>query len=84
MSLRGKHKPYRITEISRPHFNLTAKLCGLGQDMEGIIEDTVAKTPAVIDRVGSALPAGFPESIFDSITKGLKKSARLLESMPPT
>jgi serine/threonine-protein kinase HipA len=83
MALRGKRKHYRLHEISRRHFNLTAKLCGLGRDMEGIITDTLAKTPAVIERVGGNLPAGFPEKVFDSITKGLRKSAQLLESMPP-
>jgi serine/threonine-protein kinase HipA len=82
MALRGKRKHYRLGEISRRHFNHTAKLCGLGRDMESIIADTLAKTPSVIDRVGDDLPAGFPEKLFDSITKGLRKSAQLLESMP--
>jgi serine/threonine-protein kinase HipA len=82
MALRGKHKHYRLHEITRRHFNHTAQRCGLGRDMEGIIADTLAKTPAVIERVGGNLPAGFPERLFDSITKGLRKSAERLESMP--
>lgn len=83
MSLRGQRKHFRITEIARRHFNLTARLCGLGRDLEGIIAETLKKTPQVIERVGADLPAGFPEKLFESITKGLLKSARLLEAMPP-
>lgn len=83
MALRGKSKHYKVAEIQRRHFNLTANACGLGPDMEGIITDVIARTPKVIEDVGASLPKGFPEALFDSITKGLRRAARQIERMPP-
>lgn len=42
MPLRGKNKHYRIVDVSRHHFNATARLCGLNRDMEDIITATLA------------------------------------------
>ncbi len=78
MALRGTKKHYRIDEIRRRHFDETARACGLGGEMEAIIAEVVAKTPAVIDAVAAALPKGFPEAVFESVTKGLAKSADAL------
>jgi len=69
--------------MTRRHFNLTAKLCGLESTMERIITDILTKTPTVIENVGARLPAGFPGYLFDVITTSLQKSAQLLDSMPP-
>jgi serine/threonine-protein kinase HipA len=75
MALRGKNKHYRLVDIRRPHFTETAKLCGLGGDMGHIIDEVVASTPAIIDKVGAMLPRGFPEALFASVTTGLMKAA---------
>jgi serine/threonine-protein kinase HipA len=75
MALRGTKKHYRIVEIERRHFSETARLCGLGTDMDGIIDDVVERTPGVIDDVGARLPKGFPARVFDAITEGLRKGA---------
>jgi serine/threonine-protein kinase HipA len=77
MSLRDTHKHYRLVDIDRRHFNATARLCGLGPDMNAIIDDIVEKTPRVIDDVGGRLPKGFPARVFETITKGLRKGASL-------
>ena len=79
MALRGKNVHYRIKDVGRRHFNATAHKCGLGQDMEGIIEDILARTPRVIDQVGAHLPSGFPVDVFEAIRGGLLESARRLE-----
>lgn len=78
MALRGTRTHYRISEIQRRHFNATAQQCGLGPDMETLIEDTLAKTPQVIAQVEAKLPEGFPGDVFASITRGLKESATRL------
>jgi serine/threonine-protein kinase HipA len=83
MALRGGSKHYRVAEITRRHFNLTARQCGLGADMEPVIADVVSKTPAVIEKVGATLPKGFPADLFDSVTTGLQKAATQIEQMPP-
>lgn len=74
MALRGTKKHYRIDEIRRRHFDETARLCGLGTDMERMIDEVIAKTPRVIDEVAKAMPNGFPEAVFDAVTKGLVRS----------
>ena len=83
MVLRGTHKHYRIAEITRRHFNLAAQQCGLGNNMEPIIADVIAKTPSVIESVGASLPSGFPEEIFGVVTTELQKAAKLIETMLP-
>lgn len=79
LALRGKNAHYRIREIRRRHFIATAHKCGLGQDMQGIIEEVLARTPKVIEQVGASLPPGFPEDVFESITRGLVESAERLK-----
>lgn len=75
MALRGTRKHYRIDEIGRRHFNETARLCGLGKDMNAIIDRIVEATPTVIEQVGASLPKGFPARVFDTITKGVRTGA---------
>jgi serine/threonine-protein kinase HipA len=85
MSLRAtKAKHYKIVDMDRRRFNLTARRCGLGLDMESIISEVTAATPRVIDKVGARLPKGFPADLFESITTGLRKAAKLLGEMPPS
>lgn len=79
MALRGAQKHYRIADIDRRHFNATARLCGLGKDMESIIDDVVERTPQVIDDVGARLPKGFPMRVFDVITKGAAGAAERMK-----
>jgi serine/threonine-protein kinase HipA len=83
MAVLGANKHYRIADIERRHFNMTAQRCGLGGDMEAIIADVVAKTPSVIASVEATLPKGFPTRVFDSVTAGLKRAAKQIEAMPP-
>ena len=62
MSLRGKNKHYRIEEMSRRLFNMTARQCGLGPDMESVIVDMVRATPGAIERLHAKLPEDFRPS----------------------
>ncbi|MFI5300360.1 MAG: HipA domain-containing protein, partial [Polyangiales bacterium] len=82
MALRGTSKHYRVAEVERRHFNLTARACGLGTDMEAIIADVVDRTPAVIESVATSLPKGFPAELFASVTTGLQKAAKQVGRMP--
>jgi serine/threonine-protein kinase HipA len=82
MSWRDKTKHYRMEEIQRRHFNATARACGLGRDMEGIIEEVVERTSAVIDSVGINLPVGFPDQLFARVSARLRSAADRLAKMP--
>ena len=79
MAVEGKNRHYRWDEIRARHWIETGRRCGIG-DMEAIIADLVARTPAVIDRVGGALPKGFPARIADTILDGLRASSERLQS----
>lgn len=84
MSLRDKAKHYRVEEMRRRHFNATARACGLGRDMESIIDEVVAKTPRAIDAVAASLPRGFPTGLFECVTSGLRGAAAQIAKMPAT
>jgi serine/threonine-protein kinase HipA len=82
MSLRGKNAHFKLEEIFRRHFNQAAHACGLGADMEAIIEDVLARVSGAIAGVERTLPTDFPADVFDTITGGLRAMARKLAAMP--
>jgi serine/threonine-protein kinase HipA len=82
MAVRGKNKHYRLTEIQRRHFNLTAEQCGLGLDMESVITDVIARVPSAVETVGERLPRGFPAELFESVTGGLRRAIKELAKAP--
>ena len=55
MAVRSKSAHWKLNEIKARHWIETARRCGI-VDMEAIIADLVSRTPAVIDRVQSAIP----------------------------
>jgi serine/threonine-protein kinase HipA len=81
MALLGAKRHYRLDEITRRHFDLTAQKCGLGVSMSAIVEDVIARTPAVIASVEGMLPKGFPAKLFTLVTTALQKAARRMERM---
>jgi serine/threonine-protein kinase HipA len=82
MALRDKDKHYRVAEIRRRHFNATARACGVGRDMESILDEVVATTPGVIDAVAAGLPSGFPGELFECVTTRLRSAAEQIGRMP--
>jgi serine/threonine-protein kinase HipA len=79
MALRGTQKHYRIADIRRRHFDATARLCGLGEGMDALVDEIVERTPGVIDEVGARLPRGFPARVFETIAAGLRKGAEEMQ-----
>lgn len=84
MALRGRNAHYRLRDIQRRHFNAMAHRCGLGADMEDIVEDVLAQLDPVLDKLGAELPAGFPEDVFATIAAGMRASARRLQNQKRT
>jgi serine/threonine-protein kinase HipA len=70
-------------KIMRRHFNSTARKVGYGNSAEPLIQDFIARTPAVVDKVRAELPAGFSEKVADRILNGILAAAQALERMPP-
>lgn len=83
MALLGKNRHYLTHSIMRRHFNSTAKKVGYGDSAEPLVQDFIARTPAVVDNVRAHLPAGFSEKVADRILGGLLDAARALERMGP-
>ena len=83
MALLGKNRHYLARGILRRHFNSTAKKVGYGDSAEPLLQDFIARTPAVVDKVRADLPAGFSEKVADQILGGLLKAAGDLARMPP-
>ena len=74
MAVHGKNRHYRWKEICARHWLETGKRCGFGE-MKTIIEDVIARTPAVIQQVRAVVPARFPAQIADSILDGISTRA---------
>lgn len=81
MAMTGKNRHYLFKDIQRRHFNVMAPQCGYGKDAEPIIGRLIERTEGVIEEVGAWLPAGFPQQVADSVFRGLKRAAGLLEGM---
>ena len=67
----------------RRHLNSTAKKVGYGDNAEPLIQDFIARTPAIVDKVRAELPAGFSEMVADRILGGILAAAHSPERMPP-
>ncbi len=82
MALVGKNRHYEAERIQRRHFNSTARRFGYGESAEPLIQAIVERTPAVIDEVQRALPAGFSQAVADRVLGGLQGAALALGRMP--
>ncbi|WP_426175732.1 type II toxin-antitoxin system HipA family toxin [Massilia sp. TWR1-2-2] len=81
LSLLGKNRHYLARSIMRRHFNSTAKKVGYGDSAEPLLQDFIARTPVVVDKVRASLPVGFSEKVADKILGGLLDAASALERM---
>lgn len=74
MGIPSKSKHFKLLEIQRRHFHAFGKRLGLGVDADALISSLIERTPAVVEEVRKALPAGFPESVSEPILTGLLTS----------
>ncbi|HVZ61499.1 MAG TPA: HipA domain-containing protein [Terriglobales bacterium] len=79
MAVQGKNRHYRWNEIRPRHWFETAKRCGFG-DMKSVVDDVIARTPAVIEQVRELIPSGFPGDIAESIFPGITARAKRLSA----
>ncbi len=79
MGLWGKNKHYPWKNMQKQHLVSTGIACGLSESVcVDIIDDMIWKTPDVIDRVNSQLPAGFPAQVADAIFEGVRLKAKAI------
>lgn len=72
MGVKGKSMHYRLGDIQRRHFNHTARLCGWGENMEGLIAEVLDSLTQVLTTAESLLPTGFPEEVFAALRLGMQ------------
>ncbi|MBM7131175.1 type II toxin-antitoxin system HipA family toxin [Dyella mobilis] len=80
MALLGKNRHYAMQRIQRRHFNSTAQQVGYAPTAEPIIEEILARTPAVIAEVHADLPQNFSQVVAETILGGLAQAAGALEA----
>ncbi|MBS0452746.1 MAG: type II toxin-antitoxin system HipA family toxin [Proteobacteria bacterium] len=84
MALMGKNRHYVMEKVLRRHFNSTAQKVGFGGSAEGVIQELIARTPAVIDEVRAQLPKDFSSLVAERVLDGLQTAVNALEGMPAT
>lgn len=84
MALRATHAHWRMRDILRRHWEAAGRRNGIvsesGQGVDGLIDDVVERTPAVIDSVAARLPTDFPGRLAHAILEGLAAAARRLNT----
>ena len=83
MALLGKNRHYEMHGIQRRHFNSTAQKVGFAMTAEPIVEELLARTPAVIAEVQADLPQDFSPRVADAILGGIEEAAKALGRMAP-
>jgi serine/threonine-protein kinase HipA len=66
MALLGKNRHDLARDIQRRHFNSTAKKVGYGDNAEPLLQEFIARTPDVVEKVRGALPDGFSAAVADN------------------
>ena len=86
MAVRSKNAHWRMCDIVRRHWVALGARHGVatedGRQVDLLIDDVVARTPAVIGAVCARLPEGFPEAVADGILEGLQAAANRLADHP--
>lgn len=76
MSVRGSSNYYHLNRIQRRHWINHGELTGLSkQQVAFMIDDIIAITPKVIERVSALLPVSFPSELAESIFTGMRQQS---------
>lgn len=82
MAIRSKNSHWIMRDILRRHWVTVGTEHGVvtpdGHGTEAVLDDIVAKTPGVVQRVREQLPEQFPKHVADSILNGLQIAANRL------
>jgi serine/threonine-protein kinase HipA len=76
MGIRGsKSLHYSWNDILPRHFTQMARHCGLGSEINGMMQELIDRTGAVIALVQAQLPADFPQPLARDVLAGLRSCA---------
>lgn len=77
MAIRGRNAHWKLADIQPRHWDVIAKLAGLG-DAQALRAQLIDAVPSVIARVEAQLPPQFPEQVSSAIFDGMKANASRL------
>lgn len=75
MAWLGAERHYRWHEITRRHIEETARRCGIGETVQGILSGLIEATPRATEAVAKLLPQNFPAHVSEPVLKGLQDAA---------
>lgn len=79
MAVRSKNAHYKMAAIQRRHWNEVAKVNGVGESFESVIQQFMTRAPIAIEAVAKRLPAGFPQVVSDTIFEGIRAQVQRLD-----
>ena len=79
MAVRTNNAHHKMATIQRRHWNEVAKINGVGESFESVIQRFIAQAPIAIEAVARKLPAGFPQVVSDAIFAGIRVQIERLE-----
>jgi serine/threonine-protein kinase HipA len=84
MALRSANAHWRMRDILLRHWNEVGRRHGIEassrQGVDGLIQDVIDQTPAVLAAVADKLPDGFPMRVSESILGGIKAAVARLKT----
>lgn len=72
MAVRSKNAHYKMATIQRRHWNEVAKVNGVGENFEAVIQQFITQAPTAIEAVAKRVPSGFPQVVSDTIFDGIR------------
>jgi serine/threonine-protein kinase HipA len=79
MAVRTNNAHYKMAAIQRRHWNEVAKVNGVGENFESVIQRFIAQAPIAIEAVAKQIPAGFPQVVSDTIFAGVRAQVERLD-----
>jgi serine/threonine-protein kinase HipA len=78
MAVRTRNAHYKMSTIQRRHWNEVAKVNGVGEDFESVIQRFMTQAPIAIEAVTKRIPSGFPQVVSDAIFAGIRAQVERL------
>lgn len=79
MALRSKNRHFRLIDMQTRHWQALAQSCGV-QNAWSHLQALVERIDDALDTVEAKLPAGFPETVWRKISKGMRAHATLFRA----
>jgi serine/threonine-protein kinase HipA len=79
MAVRSKNAHYKMATVQRRHWSEAAKVNGMGEDFESVIQQFMTRAPLAIEAVAKRIPSGFPQVVSDTIFAGIRAQVKRLD-----